>query len=204
MIGLCANMSNTIDDRIAEGLTEKLFIFPGSNLFNDLMSLNIQRGRDHGIPQYMEWRTACGFSKYDGSSFTFKDLLYTPKKTREAFAKVYKNVHDIDLFVGGITENHLREKMVGPTFSCIFEKQFEALRFGDRFFYLHRGTFPIKQLKQITKISMSRILCNNLYDIVSVQRDAFQVFDPRNDRRVLCDSIEDIDLSAWKDSFGRH
>lgn len=198
MMGLCGNMSNTIDDRIAHGLNRKLFIFPGSKLFNDLMSLNIQRGRDHGIPQYMRWRKACGFSRYDKKGFTFKDLLYTPKKIRKAFGKIYKDVKDIDLFVGGITENHLREKVVGPTFSCIFEQQFEALRYGDRFFYTHRGTFTVPQLKQITKISMSKILCNNLYDIVSVQKDAFQVFDPRNDRRVACNSIADIDLSAWK------
>ena len=199
MMGLCANMTGNIDNNIAHGLHQKLFVFPNSRLFNDLMSLNIQRGRDHGIPTYMHWRRSCGFARYDRPGFNFKDLLYTPAKTRQAFEKVYKNVEDIDLFVGGLTENHLREKVVGPTFSCIFKEQFESLRFGDRFFYTHKGSFTRSQLKAITKISMSKILCNNLYSMVSMQPDSFRVFDIKSDRRVSCGELPDIDLSEWKD-----
>ena len=29
----------------------------------DLMSLNIQRARDHGIPPYLHWREACGLTQ---------------------------------------------------------------------------------------------------------------------------------------------
>lgn len=203
MMGLCANMTGTIDNSIAHGLHQKLFIFPGSSLFNDLMSLNIQRGRDHGIPTYMHWRRACGFARYDRPGFTFKDLVYTPEKTKQSFAKVYKNIEDVDLFAGGLTENHLRDKVVGPTFSCIFKEQFESLRFGDRFFYTHRGRFTPKQLKQITNISMSKILCNNLYSMVSMQPNSFKVFDIKNDRRVSCDTLPDIDINLWKEKSRR-
>ena len=199
MMGLCANMTGSIDGNIAQGLKEKLFIFPGSNLFNDLMSLNIQRGRDHGIPTYMHWRRACGFAKYDQPGFSFKDLLYTPKVTQMSFAKVYNHIEDVDLFVGGLTENHLRDKVVGPTFSCIFKEQFESLRFGDRFFYTHRGRFSTKQLKEITKISMSKILCNNLYSMVSIQPDSFKVFNIKDDRRISCDDLPDININLWRE-----
>lgn len=36
----------------------------------DLVSLNIQRGRDHGLPGYVFWKEHCGFKK----SRTFQDL----------------------------------------------------------------------------------------------------------------------------------
>ena len=69
----------------------------------DLVSRNIQRGRDHGIPGYAVLRTACGLTDLTNSSKApppeissniWKKLLKTYKK----------DASQIDGFTGGLAE----------------------------------------------------------------------------------------------------
>ncbi len=49
--GLCETKAQTVDRYITKEVTTKLFaMMPPHGLGTDLVSLNIQRGRDHGIP----------------------------------------------------------------------------------------------------------------------------------------------------------
>ena len=53
--GIIADKSESVDPNMASDITEGLFAnigFPGS----DLIARNIQRGRDHGLPGYNEYR----------------------------------------------------------------------------------------------------------------------------------------------------
>ncbi len=93
------------------------------------MARNIQRGRDHGLPGYNDFRELCGMDRHC-------DISKRPKEISEANWKIlkglYKHVNDIDLFTAGLAETPVKEGVTGPTFSCIKGLQFEALREGDR------------------------------------------------------------------------
>ena len=98
----------------------------------DLASLNIQRGRDHGLPSYSQWRSYCGLSK----ATTVNDLGNEIRNSsvREKLREIYNdNPDSIDLFVGGLLEDTLPGSQLGPTFQCIIGDQFKRLRDGDRY-----------------------------------------------------------------------
>lgn len=99
----------------------------------DLSSINIQRGRDHALPGYNDWRQWCGMNK----AKSFDDLKYeiTNLDIRDKLKDLYGHPDNIDLWVGGILEDTFDDGKVGPTFRCLLVDQFKRLRDGDRFYY---------------------------------------------------------------------
>ncbi|XP_060597409.1 uncharacterized protein LOC132751271 [Ruditapes philippinarum] len=164
----------------------------------DLPSLNIQRGRDHGIPGYNHWRKHCNLGQanmsYDGS-FILPDHT---EEQRLKIQNIYSHVDDIDLFPGAMTESLLPDSSVGPIFACLLGKQLKKLREGDR--YWHETQDPIikftnDQLTELRKVSFARVLCDN-FDVSQVQPDVFHVPGIGNER-VDCDQIQGINLEKW-------
>ncbi|VVC92825.1 unnamed protein product [Leptidea sinapis] len=82
-------------------LTNHLFQTPHFDFGMDLAAINIQRGRDHGVPPYTSWREPCGLSAIK----EFDDLMRVmPARVARKLKAVYRHVDDIDLFTGGISE----------------------------------------------------------------------------------------------------
>lgn len=68
--GLLTQPSQSVDQNVDNSLWNKLF--RGTSFFGfDVVALNIQRGRDHGIPSYNTYRQYCGFSKLSN----FSDMI---------------------------------------------------------------------------------------------------------------------------------
>ncbi|CAG9854931.1 unnamed protein product [Phyllotreta striolata] len=165
----------------------------------DLIAINIQRGRDHGIPAYSAWREPCGLAPLRN----WKDLEKVFNlDTLRRFRKVYRHVDDIDLFSGGLAEKPIRGAVVGPTFACIIAQQFSNLRRGDRFWYENAdpsSSFTPAQLQQIRKITFSSVLCHTMDEIQTIQPFAFIKSDDGGNRRVSCNDrvLRNLDLTAW-------
>ncbi|KAJ4444359.1 hypothetical protein ANN_06151 [Periplaneta americana] len=115
------------------------------------------------------------------------------------------DVDDIDLFPGAMAERPVSGGLVGPTFACILAQQFSNLRKGDRFWYENGGfesSFTLAQLQQIRRITLARILCDNLDGIDTLQPFVFLTVDEDRNYRVPCDSdyIPHFDLKPWTES----
>jgi len=149
------------DNSFTFDLTRHLFQEAGKLFGVDLVAVNIQRGRDHGLPSYPNWRKVCGLSPVN--NFADLDSIMN-KRTAQAMRTVYSNVNDIDLFIGASSEKRLRGALLGPTSSCIIAEQFRRLKKGDRFWFENGDldtSFSRNQLKQLRKSSLARVLCDN-------------------------------------------
>lgn len=176
-------------------LTEKLFALANS-IGQDLASLNIQRGRDHGLPFYNDYRELYNMTR----ARSFNDLRgeIKDKKTLDNMELLYGHVDNIDLFVGGMAETPVDGAKVGPLFLNILVDQFKRLRDGDRFWYEDPMVFTSDQLVQIKQASLSRVLCDSSDAITRVQRDVFSMVQSRDDY-IKCENIPPIDLKMWSD-----
>lgn len=59
-MGLMNQVAQAMDDSVTKEVTNNLIKKPGKGFGFDLVSFNIQRGRDFGLPGYMEFRRHCG------------------------------------------------------------------------------------------------------------------------------------------------
>ncbi|XP_012259672.2 peroxidasin-like [Athalia rosae] len=168
----------------------------------DLAAQLVQQGRDHGLPPYTKWRIFCGLPDVN----VFDDLRGTVSK--EAIQKLrstYRNVADIDLITGALAEAPAEGSVVGPLFSCLLGRSFRNIRIGDRYWYENGntpGAFTLKQLYEIRKSSMARILCNNGDRLGRVQPRSFILTDPFLNPMSNCSSYSiggRLDLMPWKE-----
>uniref|UniRef100_A0A2K5PJ80 Thyroid peroxidase n=2 Tax=Cebus imitator TaxID=2715852 RepID=A0A2K5PJ80_CEBIM len=184
------------DQLMNEELTERLFMLSNSSTL-DLASINLQRGRDHGLPGYNAWREFCGLPRLE----TPADL-HMAIASRSVAAKIldlYKHPDNIDVWLGGLAENFLPGARTGPLFACLIGKQMKALRDGDWFWWENSHVFTDAQRHELEKHSLSRVICDNT-GLTRVPVDAFQVGKFPEDFQP-CDSIPGMSLEAWREAF---
>ncbi|XP_067878223.1 peroxidasin homolog isoform X2 [Heterodontus francisci] len=176
-------------------LTERLFSMAHAVAL-DLASMNIQRGRDHGIPPYNDYRVYCNLT----SVHDFEDLKNEIKnpRIREKLMNLYGTPFNIDLFPALMVEDLIPGTRLGPTLLCLLVTQFKRLRDGDRFWYENPGVFTPAQLTQIKQTSLARVLCDNGDNITRIQPDVFRVAEYPHGYQ-SCDDIPKIDLRMWQD-----
>ncbi|MCA8998627.1 MAG: VCBS repeat-containing protein [Planctomycetaceae bacterium] len=166
--GAATQVQNTVDNMIIDDVRNFLFGPPGSGGL-DLASLNIARGRDHGLASYNEVRVALGLSP----ALTFADIS-SDSNVQANLASVYDSVDDVDLWVGGLAEDHVPGSQVGETFQTILVDQFERLRDGDRFWY--QNVFSGRELDGIERTTLAGILERNT-ELSGLQENVFYASD---------------------------
>ncbi|XP_076677160.1 uncharacterized protein LOC143373634 isoform X2 [Andrena cerasifolii] len=196
------NVIQMTSTHVTSQLTSHLFEDPTANATVpcglDLVSLNIQRGRDHGLPGYTRWREHCGLGRPE----SFSDLEgHLDPQTLEDISTLYASVHDVDLYTGALAELPKAGGIVGPTFSCLIADQFVRLQKGDRFWYEIAGqphSFAEDQLQELRKTSLARIICDCSDGVTQTQAQVMRAIGPKNPM-MSCEDIPIVSFEAWKE-----
>jgi hypothetical protein len=165
--GLAGQVCQAVDPFIIDDVRNFLFGPPGAGGF-DLAALNIQRGRDHGLPDYNTVRRALGLRP----ARNFGDISSDPR-IRRRLREAYGDVERIDVWVGGLAEDPRPGAMVGELVSVLVKDQFEALRDGDRYWY-QRILTP-EELRQVERTRLSDIIRRNTAIGDELPDDVFRV-----------------------------
>lgn len=167
--GLMDERAKAADSDFVDEIRNHLFEKSDQSGGLDLVALNIQRGRDHGLPGYNKYREICSGKRATSWGELRSSIL--PEHI-EHLRQMYRSIDDVDLFVGGFLEKPHEDSLVGPVFKCIIGDQFARLKKGDRYFYdlgVDTNTrFSQQELDQIRKASLARLICDNS-DVDSVQ-----------------------------------
>lgn len=117
--------ASDVDEQVIDSLRDVLFNPPGKHVL-DLVSLNMHRARDLGIPGYLDLQKQFG---------TGSGLNNIKPDLRDRLVRAYGDTEKIDPFIGGLSEEKKNGSLLGPLFWEINRDQFLRLRDGDRFFY---------------------------------------------------------------------
>lgn len=118
----------------------------------DLIAIDIERERDLGIGTLNQTRIALGLTPYT----SFSQLTSDPT-VAAALQSQFGSIDNVDLFLGGLAENHPAGSDVGETFQTIIANQFTALRDGDQFYWQNEG-FNAQTSQMISQTTLGDII----------------------------------------------
>lgn len=162
---LASDPASEVDTKVVDSVRNLLFNVSGGTTTVDLASLNIQRGRDHGLSDYNATRVALGLPKVTDFSQITKNV-----GLQQTLRSLYGGVDNIDLWVGALAEDHVKGGSVGPTMRALIVEQFGRLRAADRFWY--ENTFTGVELQTLRGTKLSDVIARNT-KLTTVQKDVF-------------------------------
>lgn len=154
MKGLASQVMQRIDSMIVDDVRNFLFGSPGAGGL-DLGALNIQRGRDHGLPDYNTFRIYFGLTP----KASFAEVSSDPV-VQDRLEQAYGNINNVDAWVGALAEDHIsREVLMGELLFTILKTQFENLRDGDPNWY--QNLFSTASQRAVEKQTLAKVIARN-------------------------------------------
>jgi hypothetical protein len=164
LYGLTEQQIQEIDHLIVDGVRNLLFDPPAAI---DLGSTNLQRGRDHGLPDYNQARVDFGLPPVR----RFPQINRDPAVWTKLAAAYSGDVNNIDPWMGAVSEKHIGGGSVGELIHSVLVHQFTSLRDGDRFYY--EKIFSGGELAEIQNTRLSDVILRNT-SVTDIRSEVFR------------------------------
>lgn len=165
--GLAGQACSPVDTELVDDVRNFMFGSPGAGGF-DLASLNIQRGRDHGLPSYNAMREAMGLPV----ATSFEEVSADPD-VQARLTSVYAHVDDVDLWVGALAEDSINGGHVGELAWHVIRLQFQHLRDGDRYWY--QNQFTAAEIADLESTTLADVIRRNTSIGTEISDDVFHI-----------------------------
>merc|ERR1711990_1397585 len=169
--GAMAQRANMVSGSYADATQNNLFKPNNFQHGVDLLSINLARGREHGVGSYNNVRNFC--MRHPKYGKFYRGQMPQMMNGWNTIVGLYDSPQDIDLYVGVLNEQHMPGAQVGPTAGCIIGEQFLALKKGDRFWHENAGVFDNEQLQEIKSIGLAKVMCSTLEGMNRVTENPF-------------------------------
>ena len=190
--GLAAQEHQLVDPLIMDDIRNFLFGPPGAGGI-DLLSINVERARERGLPDYNSIREDLFLTPHtDFNSLTSDPVL------SDALLQVYGDINNVDPWIGFMSEDHDANTIVGEGMETILKMQFGFLRDGDRYYYENDPAFTADEIDGLKNTKLSEILLRNT-QIITIQENVF-IAEPRGPLAVELfpfSEIKNINLTAY-------
>jgi len=167
--GMAQQVEQNMDGKVVDDVRNFLFGPPTLGLGGlDLAAININRGRERGLPDFNTIRTDLGLTAYTDFSQICAD-----QQVVTVLAGLYSSVDDIDPWVGMLVEDHMSDALFGETVMEIMVQQFQALREGDRFYYENDPGLSASEKSEIANTTFRDVMMRNT-NLTIVQSNVFE------------------------------
>lgn len=192
--GLAAQQAQEIDLYVMDDVRNFLFGPPGAGGL-DLASMNLQRGRDHGLPDYNQVRASVGLAPVT----SFNEITTDPEFVTRLEA-AYTSVDQVDAWIGLLAEPHRPGAFVGETLMRVLRDQFVSLRDGDRYWY--ESYLPTEMVNEINQTTLASIIRANTDIGPELQEDVFLARTPcEGDFAAPFGALDFFDVSSYLGMF---
>jgi hypothetical protein len=167
--GMATQTQQRFDAKVIDDVRNFLFGPPEAGIGGlDLASININRGRERGLPDFNSIRQAFGLSPY-----SFFQQINSDATVFSALISLYANLDNIDPWVGMLAEAPMNGAIFGPTVMAVMQQQFGALRDGDRFYYENDPVLTDQEKNWIKNKTLHDVIMKNT-NIVLMQDNVFE------------------------------
>jgi hypothetical protein len=164
--GFASQIMQEVDVSVIEAM--RSIRLPGAPPL-DLVAVDIQRARDHGIPDYNRCREAYGLPERR----TFAELTPDPA-VQAKLSAAYGDIRLVDPLIGGLAEPHVPGTAFGPLFTAVITDQLTRTRAGDRLWFENDPALTPSEVAAIKSTKMSDVIKRNT-QISNIQDDVFHL-----------------------------